>query len=107
MPMNESMDPNSPFARRPEVASPGPWAPPPDYPPPPRRRPAPPAQPSVFASIDWDGFRRKGWSIALTLASAYVASKPEKFGWLAPVLTAAAAVSKPPQAANLKTETAP
>lgn len=64
--------------------------------PPAPRRPAPPRPPSAFASVNWGDLRRKGWAAALTLATAYVATEPEKYGWLAPVLTAWAAASSPP-----------
>ncbi len=60
------------------------------------RRPIPTSRPSVLRAVNWDDLRVKGWSAALTLATAYVATKPEKWGWLAPVLTAWAAASKPP-----------
>lgn len=75
-------DPSSPFADPPAPPLP--------------RRAAPPRQPSAFASVNWGDLRTKGWAAALTLATAYVATKPDKYGWLAPVLTAWAAASKPP-----------
>jgi len=49
-------------------------------------------------SINWDDLRVKGWHAALIVATAYVAARPEKWGWLAPVLTASAGMSKAPTA---------
>lgn len=72
----------SPFARPPGEVS--------------RRRIAPPPRPSMFASIDWTDIRRKVWHAGLIVASAYVSAKPEKYGWLMPVLTAVAGTSAPP-----------
>jgi hypothetical protein len=62
----------------------------------PRRAATPPRQPGALSRVNWSDLRVKGWAAALTLATAYVATKPEKYGWLAPVLTAWAAASKPP-----------
>lgn len=81
-------DPRSPFAEAPTTAAPLP---------PVRPRPGgTPRRPSAFAAVGWNDLRVKGWAAVLTLATAYVATKPEKYAWLAPVLTAWAAASKPP-----------
>ena len=64
--------------------------------PPAARRPIPASRPSAMRAVNWSDLRVKGWAAALTLATAYVATKPDKYGWLAPVLTAWAAASKPP-----------
>lgn len=61
------------------------------------RAPAPVRPRSTLAGIRWDDLRVKGWAAALTLATAYVSTKPDRYGWLAPVLTAWAAASKPPR----------
>lgn len=58
--------------------------------------PPTPPQPRALSRVNWDDLRVKGWHLALLLASAYVSARPDKVGWLAPVITAAAGSSKPP-----------
>lgn len=79
-------------------------------PPPPAAAPLAPSicragTPSARASIDWEDIRVKAWQISLMIASAYVVAYPEKWGWLAPVLTGSAGMSKSPTAKSTKTAT--
>jgi len=51
---------------------------------------------TITKGVEWTEARRKAWIALVTLASAYAAWKPERWGWVIPVLTAWAGLSKPP-----------